>query len=322
MNLVKSTAAGGPSYNNNGGHEGGMAGQFDDWYGADITVHYYQGNENPCFTSQEFIEAIRSSFRFLITTNELSAEYRFERILSWTDGRQTLKFAETELYLGRRVSILREAQDGEGRPIGIRTLLYPDIQNQVSKLNCIENWDYSRLFASLKEANVSSGGFLDAVEPTLRRLIAENPRQFVAAINWNIPVNLIPRLEPSTTSHSVSPRQSHFGVGHRSSRGPDTQISRERIDLEDTLARQLAIIKVEIEKGCTTDGIKRKYPDFRLWQEIQDADLLELVRGAPLRPRAYARHLTLIHYGLTSLETLKKDRRKLRKAAERVGDPR
>ena len=55
------------------------------------------------------------------------------------------------------------------------------------------------------------------------------------------------------------------------------------------------------------------------WRVVQvafrgAAELQELLDGDEFVPKAYARNLALRHYGLTSVDTLKKDRQKISKA--------
>jgi hypothetical protein len=95
-------------------------------------------------------------------------------------------------------------------------------------------------------------------------------------------------------------------------RKPDLERSRERLDLVDALASELAQVKQDTKVYCTVEGLKRKYPQFKLWTFINDAQIKELVEGEAFSPKAYAEYLVLTKYGLTSRETLKKDRRKLR----------
>jgi hypothetical protein len=99
-------------------------------------------------------------------------------------------------------------------------------------------------------------------------------------------------------------------------RTPDLKSSRERLALVDILQRELAIIKKEVNGYCTVEGLKRKYPTFTVWSHLEDWQLKALVDGEEFAPKAYAENLTLMKFGLTSRETLKKDRRKLRKAKE------
>ena len=102
----------------------------------------------------------------------------------------------------------------------------------------------------------------------------------------------------------------------RPRRTPDLDSSRERLALVSTLARELAIVKQEVKSYCTVDGVKRKHPKFTLWTLIEDSQIKALVDGEEFTPKAYAENLTLAKFGLTSRETLKKDRKKLRKAKE------
>ena len=67
---------------------------------------------------------------------------------------------------------------------------------------------------------------------------------------------------------------------------------------------------------ATVEKLKTKYPGFRLWEMLSEQEQRELL-DEKFNPRAYARSLTLGQYGLTSLSTLKKDRKKLRYAQVR-----
>jgi hypothetical protein len=108
---------------------------------------------------------------------------------------------------------------------------------------------------------------------------------------------------PSSTPDITPPR-----------RVPDLDTSRERLALVEVLARELAIVKQEVRRYRTVEQLKRKHPAFMLWDHIEDSQVKELVDGAAFTPKAYAENLTLTKFGLTSRETLKKDRQKIRKA--------
>jgi hypothetical protein len=97
---------------------------------------------------------------------------------------------------------------------------------------------------------------------------------------------------------------------------PDLETSRERVGLADKLASELALIKQEAKRYSTVESVKKKYPKFMLWSHIENAQLKELLDGEPFTPRAYADSLTLAKYGLTSRETIRKDRQKLRRAKQ------
>jgi hypothetical protein len=99
-------------------------------------------------------------------------------------------------------------------------------------------------------------------------------------------------------------------------RTQDLDTSRRRLALVNILARELAILKQDLAGYCTPEGLKRKYPNFTLWTLIEDSQIKELMDGKAFTPKAYAENLTLAKSGLTSRETLKKDRRKLREAAK------
>jgi hypothetical protein len=115
---------------------------------------------------------------------------------------------------------------------------------------------------------------------------------------------------PILTANKTTPR-----------RTPDFQSSRDRLDLVTALARELATIKQESAAYCTAEGLKQKHPEFILWKHIDEAEIKELADGIAFTPKAYAETLTLRKFGITSRETLKKDRRKLRKAQRNQPSP-
>lgn len=110
------------------------------------------------------------------------------------------------------------------------------------------------------------------------------------------------------------------GTGYiRPKRTPDLKRSRERIALYDRLAQELATIGQELTGCCSVEGLKGKFPRFTLWTLIEDCQIQEIVNGDPFKPKAYAASLTLAKFGLTSRDTLKKDRQKLKRARTNEG---
>jgi len=95
---------------------------------------------------------------------------------------------------------------------------------------------------------------------------------------------------------------------------PALRKSRERAKLCETLIDELRTIYRRSHRYCTVEQLKQDYPDFVLWSHINDHELRKLLSGDEFRPRDFAKHLTLRAYSLTSLDTLKDDRRKIRKA--------
>lgn len=51
-------------------------------------------------------------------------------------------------------------------------------------------------------------------------------------------------------------------------RMPNLQSSRERLELLAVLSRELATIKQDLRRYCSGDDLKRKYPDFILWKQV------------------------------------------------------
>lgn len=99
-------------------------------------------------------------------------------------------------------------------------------------------------------------------------------------------------------------------------RVPDLKSSRERIDFVRGLAIELATIKQDLTGFCTAKSLKSRHPEFGIWSVISASEVEEIVGGVAFTPKAFAETLTLRKFGITSRETLRKDRKKLRKAQE------
>lgn len=97
-------------------------------------------------------------------------------------------------------------------------------------------------------------------------------------------------------------------------RMPDLETSRRRIAFFDSIATELATVKQSLIGYCTTQSLKRKHPRFEIWKLLSDSEIKEIAEGAPFTPKSYAEHLTLRKFGITSRNTLKKDRQKLKRA--------
>ena len=102
--------------------------------------------------------------------------------------------------------------------------------------------------------------------------------------------------------------------GRRRERGPDIETSRKRIELEGRLTAELATIAQWAKKFTTARELRQRYPDFTLWNQLSDQEQKELLTIS-FKPKAYARTLVMRKSGITSPDTLKKDRQKLRRAA-------
>jgi hypothetical protein len=135
---------------------------------------------------------------------------------------------------------------------------------------------------------------------------------------------LIAQTDQTSRSEDVARAPDSIPVGagsaqdnrnvERPRRKPDFQSSWERLDLVNALAMELATIKQDLRRFYTAEDLKLKHPQFVLWEHLDKAEVKELADGAEFAPRAYAENLTLSRFGITSRETLKKDRKKLRQA--------
>lgn len=100
-------------------------------------------------------------------------------------------------------------------------------------------------------------------------------------------------------------------LDNKRSRGPDYRTSQERQNLRQKLVTELATIHQQLGKGLSLNDLHDRYPDFTLWDLLSPREQAELLTEE-FRPRSYADSLVLRRYGLTSVDTLKKDRLKLR----------
>lgn len=99
----------------------------------------------------------------------------------------------------------------------------------------------------------------------------------------------------------------------RRHRGPNIEKSQKRVELEDRLLFELGTIRHRTEQYVELDQLKKEFPDFALWEMLSPEEQGDLLTET-FKPKTYARALTLRKFGLTSSDTIKKDRQKLRKA--------
>jgi hypothetical protein len=97
-------------------------------------------------------------------------------------------------------------------------------------------------------------------------------------------------------------------------RTPDLEKSRERLAFLGVAATELATIKQDLKGHCTAKILKNKHPRFVIWEYLSKQELQEIVDGEAFAPRTFAENLTLRKFGITSRETLKKDRHKIKRA--------
>lgn len=136
------------------------------------------------------------------------------------------------------------------------------------------------------------------------------------------------QINPATDGQDSEAKSNDRGKGKRAGQGapkmprrsPDLAISRARIELVEVLSRELATVRPELRQGYRQAAeLKQRYPNLALWTELNEQDLKELLNGERFLPKAYAENLVLRKYALTSRETLKKDRQKLRRADRAKG---
>jgi hypothetical protein len=176
--------------------------------------------------------------------------------------------------------------------------------------------------ARLGEAEVEAA--LKTYSRRVKEIAARSKQQIfesqLAALEVHEPKKpVMPDLTVEQEAAELSPRGKEGSDGRpvqpkTPRRQPDTKSSLERLDLARKLAAELATLKQAVAGFCTPEDLKRRHPDFLLWGHLSTAEVKEIADGEAFSPKAYAESLTLRHFGLTSRETLKKDRRKLKKA--------
>jgi hypothetical protein len=137
-------------------------------------------------------------------------------------------------------------------------------------------------------------------------------RDLLAEVRTRLEAVPLARALPPSEGASAG-KKITAGISHKRVRGPHLEMHRERVELWDKLAAELAHIWQATRKYATLQGLKGSYPDFLIWRLLPDPEQNELLDGK-FNPKAYAGNLVLRKYGLTSLETLRKSRKLARKA--------
>ena len=131
-----------------------------------------------------------------------------------------------------------------------------------------------------------------------------------------------PVCKPATVdSLPTSPEVKFPKIPRTPRRVPNIEVSRERVGFLDALATELATLKQDLMGYCTVEDLKTRRPQFKIWALLSDPEIQELIDGEAFKPKAFAEALTIRKFGITSRETLKRDRSKLRKAQRNQPSP-
>lgn len=164
--------------------------------------------------------------------------------------------------------------------------------------------------SSAMDAGAHNQPASEAAEPGMA---AVHPAEVLEGLTMTSPA-AEPGALPSNSDNTNTPVLQAAGQKGPPRRKPDLEKSRKRIELVKTLGRELATLKAAPNVYSTPDSLKRRHPGFKLWEFLDETDLKELADGKDFVPKAYAENLVLSHHNITSRETLKKDRAKLRRA--------
>lgn len=97
-------------------------------------------------------------------------------------------------------------------------------------------------------------------------------------------------------------------------RQPDVTLSKKRVEFEDSIATELATVKLGLNRAWTLEDLKQRHRTFQVWNWLNEVELNEIIKSRRFLPKARAKRITMQAFGLTSPETLKKDRQKVRHA--------
>jgi hypothetical protein len=184
-------------------------------------------------------------------------------------------------------------------------------------------------FAGAANAQIAVGDFtsLKRIEPL--KMLDESPRADDTIVGGARPTSVDPPREakieqPMGTGQqgqdvvpeSGPPIDAPRGKSTRKvpRRTPDLEKSRQRLAYFNAVATELATIKQSLDGHCTTKSLKQMHPRFLVWKRLSKREIEEIAAGQPFYPKAFAENLTLREFGITSRETLKKDRQKIRRA--------
>jgi hypothetical protein len=225
--------------------------------------------------------------------------------------------------IGEALEPLRKGWEGRASKLEIQQIENPYLSLE-SLLSADGNLSVSSTFEDGKKAILAAQQVLSrlhATEPVRQVNEAteapeDTPDTLIANMRAVVePVLSKPLGELAAPEHAASqPRDVvETAVAKVPRRTPDIEKSRERLAFFDSVATELATIKQDLKGYYTAKSLKQSHPKFVLWKLISKKELQEIVNGETFFPRTFAENLTLRKFGITSRETLKKDRYKIRR---------
>lgn len=139
----------------------------------------------------------------------------------------------------------------------------------------------------------------------------EQPTGGPVPADIDVQQDLAPKVAIRVEATALEPKLARTAV--RRNRGPNLNRIRERIALGEKLTSELATVVFELRQMPKLADLRQKFPDFRIWELLSPQEQEDLITKE-FKPKGYAQRLVLRNYGLTSEETLKKDKAKLRRA--------
>ncbi len=191
-----------------------------------------------------------------------------------------------------------------------RTLAGHAVQSEQSR-KALKVFETLGLWRWIRGRERSAFGSIGPILPQIAAGDLEIIVGLLAAINHALSPHPPEQAKPRPESHMSGGTGSYTEKPQKRQRGPDLDKSRERLELCDKLTGELATILQKREKFVSADALKEKYSEFELWKELPRAEWNELLT-TEFKPKRFATSLVLRHYGLTSEDTLKKDRQKLK----------
>ena len=159
------------------------------------------------------------------------------------------------------------------------------------------------------------GNAVERLDHLPDRLLIDNVDMLIQVVEAVLEAGGATDLAVPETASGITQNMQGKGTRTGRSRGPDIEVSRRRTALVRQLRGELAQVAVEQRKPIELDALKKKFPEFTIWKLMNAQQQNELFDTDDWTPKGIAEDLVLVQFAITSTETLKKDRKKLRKHA-------
>ncbi len=170
--------------------------------------------------------------------------------------------------------------------------------------------EFARIVSNVQTATTGLGG--DATGVVAAAITAQSAMESLG------PLSTVPSHGSESLAH-ISGRSKVEGQNAVTAlrvprRKPDLETSRNRIAYVNSLATELVTLTQTLHRHTSVKSLKKAHPELSLWKVASNQEIQEILEGHAFKPKMYAEHLALRKFGITSRETLKKDRQKIKRA--------